>query len=313
MATSQAFELSIRADQQHDVLRRDQLQACGIGLPHLRAQLAAGRWQQLGTNVVILHNGPLTALQSQWVAVLHAGRGAALASRTAAQSAGLSGWPSDGTHVLVPRGRRVAPLPGVHLVVHESRRLRPADLHPTRTPPQTRVERSLIDAAAWTAHARHACGLLAAGVQQRLTTAQSLRQELGRAGSIRHRYQLLLALHDIEGGAQALSEIDFGRLCRRYGLPTPVRQVVRRDRTGRRRYVDATFVDRHGQVWHVEIDGGIHLRPTTYWQDMQRGNELVIARGRLLRFPTVAFRLDAEMVADQIRRALQLPAMRRAA
>jgi hypothetical protein len=52
------------------------------------------------------------------------------------------------------------------------------------------------------------------------------------------------------------------------------------------------------------VDGAVHLLETTYWDDMSRANELLIAGQPLLRFPTVALRLDEARAAGQIRRAL---------
>jgi len=41
-------------------------------------------------------------------------------------------------------------------------------------------------------------------------------------------------LADVEGGAQALSEVDLERLCRRHRIPQPQRQVLRRSVVTRR-------------------------------------------------------------------------------
>lgn len=71
-----------------------------------------------------------------------------------------------------------------------------------------------------------------------LTTPNALRRELVTAGQVRHRRLLMAAISDAEGGVQALSELDFTGLCRRYGLPEPTRQVRRRDASGRLRYID---------------------------------------------------------------------------
>ena len=78
-------------------------------------------------------------------------------------------------------------------------------------------------------------------MQQRKATPDVLNEALGRASRARHRRILLAAVTDIAGGSDALSEIDFVRLCRRYRLPAPAQQTVRRDSSGRRRYLDATW------------------------------------------------------------------------
>ena len=53
-----------------------------------------------------------------------------------------------------------------------------------------------------------------------------------------------------------------------------------------------------------EIDGAVHLLVRTYWDDMDRDNEQRLAGRLVLRFPSVAVRLNPDRVLDQIRRAL---------
>jgi hypothetical protein len=291
------------AERQAYVVRRDQLAAVGVTEHHVRAQLFAARWATYGPLVIILHNGPLTGLQRRWATLLNAGPGAALCARTALELDGLQGWGDDRIHVLVRRGARVPALPGVK--VHESRRYEPGrDLHPAASPPRTRTERSAIDAAAWSRNSRTACGLLAAVVQQRLALPHRLTEELAAAGRVRHFTLLGRALADISGGSTALSEIDFVRLCRRHALPEPRRQRLRRDSSGRRRYLDAEFRARDGSTVVVEVDGAVHLLVQTYWDDMDRQNSLTVRGERVLRYPTVAFYLQPARTMREIGVAL---------
>ncbi len=252
--------------------------------------------------MIVLHNGPFTGLQRCWAVLLNAGAGAALCARTALELDGMQGWTDDRIHVLVHRGTHVPVLPGVK--VHESRRYEPGrDLHPAATPPRTRTERSAIDAAAWSRSSRTACGLVAAVVQQRLALPHRLMDELAVVGRVRHFKVLGRALGDIAGGT-ALSEIDFVRLCRRYGLPEPRRQRIRRDSSGRRRYLDSEFLARDGTTVVVEVDGAVHLLVQTYWDDMDRQNSLTVRGERVLRYPTVAFYLQPARTMREIGVAL---------
>jgi hypothetical protein len=165
---------------------------------------------------------------------------------------------------------------------------------------------ALIIAAAGLPSARWACGLLAAGVQQRLTSAAALRGQLQTRDRTRHRRQLLAALYDIEGGSQALTEIDFVRLCRRYGLPSPIQQEVRHESTGRRRYLDATWRRKDGRLVVVEVDGALHLNSRTWWDDQLRQNDIALGGALVLRFPSAVIRDQPDLVAQQLRRALGL-------
>jgi hypothetical protein len=153
---------------------------------------------------------------------------------------------------------------------------------------------------------RPACGILAAAVQQRLVTVERLRSELDLNPRLRHRRILRAALADIAQGSDALSEIDFARLCRRFGLPAPTQQFVRRERSGRRRYLDATWRRRDGRLVVVEIDGALHLAVDRWWRDQLRQNELAVADALVLRYPSVVVRTEPELVARQLRQALLL-------
>jgi hypothetical protein len=287
-------DLRALAARQAGVVTRGQLAAVGVRRDKVRAEIAARRWRSLGYRVVALHNGPLDDRAREWAAVLDQPGPAALAGLTAARAYGLE-WSGDArVHVVVPHGTTPRGVAGCR--IHVSRRFSPSDVHPTRTPPQVRVERGLVDAASWSVSKRVACGLLAAAVQQRLTTAPRLRAELLRAGLIRHRALLLAILADIAGGAESLAEIDLSALARRAGLPPPQRQSVRTDRSGHRRYLDAEF-----DGFSVEIDGAVHLLPLTYWDDMARQNDLLLVTGTpILRFSSVALRVDPAAVVAQL-------------
>jgi hypothetical protein len=126
----------------------------------------------------------------------------------------------------------------------------------------------------------------------------ALQHELGLAGQVRHCQTLRAVMADIQGGADSLSEIDFVKLARKADLPPPIQQSIRFDSTGRKRYLDADF-----GTFVVEVDGGVHLRPLTYWDDARRQNELVLGGDRILRFPSIAIRLDEAVVIAQLRRA----------
>jgi hypothetical protein len=246
----------------------------------LSAELEAARWQRAG-HAIVLHTGPLSRAQTCEVARLHAGPGGVLTAFTAAEDCGLRGWERNEVHVVAAAGTRLrggCPVP--------------IELHLTGTPPERvpgrpveRLPAALLRAAATFRSPRPACGLLAAAVQQRRADASELRAALELNTRTRHRRVLLAAVHDIEGGSEALSEIDFVRLCRRHGLPEPLRQHVRCDSAGRRRYLDATWCRRDGRLVVVEIDGALHLAPRYWWNDQLRQNELVLTDAMVLPLP----------------------------
>lgn len=291
------------AERQHGVVSRKQLQSAGLDRQHVRGAVLGRRWQVFGRQAVVLHNAPLTERQREWVAVLLAGKPAALAGLTAAAAGGLTGFPAERIQVVVARDSNTRWPRWVQ--VHNSRRFTPRDIQAAATPPRTRIARSVIDAAAWSSNVRRACAIVCAAVQQRLTTPERLARELRKAGAVRHVAVLRALLDDIAGGGHTLAEIELAPLARRAGLPPPRRQALRREPNGKARYVDAEFDLPDGTVLAVEIDGAVHLEPLTWWYDMGRHNELTIAGSPTLRFPSMAIRLTPDVVIDRLRRIRQ--------
>lgn len=283
------------------VLSRAALAARGLTRSQLRAQLDARRWRECG-GAIVLHNGALTRRQSWRAALVNAGPRSMLTAFTAAEYHGMRGWERDTIHVLAPlsvSGREVAEFT---VRLHRTRRWQwPSDPLVFRC---QGLAPAVVIAASTFPSPRPGCGLLAAAVQQRLLDVSSLEHALQRATRTRHRAALLAAVQDISGGSQALSEIDFTRLCRRAGLPAPVQQRVRREPSGRRRYLDASWRRSDGRLVIAEVDGAVHLNPRRWWEDQSRQNELTIADALVLRFPSVVVRHDEATVIAQLRRAL---------
>jgi hypothetical protein len=276
----------------------------------LRWKIASGRWQKPSRGVVIGQSGPLTERQLLRVALLRAGPRSALAGLTAARLDGFKGFDDKAPfadrpiYLLVPYGykRRTPPL-GLNVVTHYSQVLADADVHPTRQPRRTRIARSLVDAAAWMPTDRGAAAILAAGVQQGLARAADLRLVADRIETRRRRKLIIEALGDIAGGSQAISELDFIRLVvRPFGLPEPSRQLSRRDRHDRRRWIDAAWDD---CKLAVEIDGAHHTEdPLQRWDDMERDIDLMLDGYQTLRFPAWLVRENPGYVARRILEAL---------
>lgn len=279
------------------VRSRAELAAIGIDRFQIRAQCAARRWQLIG-RAVVLHNGSLTLRQRWRVAQLNCGPRSQLTAFTSAEAHGLRGWERAAVHVLVPRGTPRPKLAGVPVSLHRRR---------TWTEPAVRVQAlpaALLLASSSFELARPACAILAAAVQQRLTTAAALAAAIGDEPTLRHRAVLVAAIADIGQGSQALSEIDFYALCRRYRLPLPERQTIRRDSTGRRRYLDASWRRSDDRLVAAEVDGALHLAVRRWWDDQLRQNELSLSGALVLRFPSIVVRTEPELVAAQIGRAL---------
>ncbi|MEK8109529.1 hypothetical protein NKG94_43360 [Micromonospora sp. M12] len=130
-------------------------------------------------------------------------------------------------HVLVPAARRAArttlrrlPLDMPAVLVHRTSVLPESHCQLAR-PPRTTTARALVDAAGWAGSVDEAQAVLAAGCQQRRVLPEELRAVLDVLPRAPRRQLIGQTISDIEGGAQALSEIDFLRLCRQHRLPAP--------------------------------------------------------------------------------------------
>lgn len=267
--------------------------------PGVRRKLKAKLWKRYG-QVVVCHNGPLTAEQALWVALLRSPRGVVLSGLSAAIGRGLRWDAPPRPQLLVPAGGPLPHLQGID--VARTRLLDADDVHPTAQPPQLRLPRALIDRASRLDRPDDVRAVLCAGVQQRLVRAGDLRAVVLRLGPVRHRGLLLRTLDDVEGGAHSVREMQFLRVLRRAGLPLPNLQVVR-CRPGGRHYLDAGW-DQF--ALHVEVDGLGHLLVGTWSSDLDRTNELELSGQKECRLRIPGFWLDerSEHAVDQVRRGL---------
>jgi hypothetical protein len=261
------------AARQHGMLARRQLNALGLDHNHVRHQVAAERWVLRTPTVVSTTTGPLTFMQRVWVGLLHAGREATVADLTALRLAGLERWDRPEVTIMVPQSAEVEPVRGIRF---KRTRRDLDDLSEQRQGMRMlAVEPAALLVAGYGRSARTGCGLLAAVVQQRLTTPARLGGWIDRLQPLRWARLLRSTVVDIEGGAQSMAEIDVGRICRRFGLPAPIRQVRRRERSGRVRFTDCEWRLPDGRLLVLEVDGAFHMDAENWADDLARSRGLV--------------------------------------
>lgn len=285
---------------QQGVATLDQLEACGVSRSLARANVAAQRWQRYGDQCVVTHNFEPTRAQWMWIALLDTRAPAALAGVTALEIASFTffGDEMDLIHIVVPRGTTYHRFPGVK--IHESRRFGELDIVVSHGYPHTPFPRSALDGAAWQPYPRYACALLAAVVQQTICDAQELSAELRFVGRIRHKQPMRLAIQDIAGGAEALSEIDVAKLCRTSDLAEPDRQVFRCDADGRRRWLDNEWRLPDGSVVVLEVDGSHHMNVEHWGADKKRDRKETIRGRKVLRCTAYEARFEQREVANDL-------------
>lgn len=276
------------ADQDGVVSRRQAL-AAGLSSAAIEARLRSGRWTRVYDGVYATFSGPVPRSAWLWAAVLYAGDGAVLSHRSAAELVGLADPPGprpgipDGApiHVTIPSSRRAKPVPG--LVVHRSGRSSVA-AHPTRRPPQTRVEETVIDLTQVARTLDEALGWIARACGARLTTASRLAAALDARRKVHWRAELAAALVDVRAGCHSLLELRWVRDVERpHGLPTGTRQHAR-TRPGGGRWYDDVYYDEYHTL--VELDGHAAHPEDARWRDMRRDNAGVTDGLSVLRYGT---------------------------
>ena len=283
-------------------------QALQTGLTEHAWNWALGKeiWQPILPGVASTHSGEPTNRQRAWAAWIHSGAGAALTGDVALAESGFGIKDLRSVDVAVPWPRRVVDdelLGGPRLLVHTVRRLAPMTLE-ARPLPVVRPCYAVLHAAAWAATDRAAEWRIAAVVQQRVARASDVRLALADLRRLPRRAFLSCVLDDVEFGAQATSELDFLRFCRRHRLPLPDRMQVKVRANGMR-YLDARYDRRKVSM---ELDGAHHMLVEQWDADALRSLSLVVAnKGRgeaLIRLTTGNLRHDGPYVARLLRELL---------
>ena len=193
--------------------------------------------------------------------------GAALSHQTAAQLHGLSDGGRDSPiRVTVPAARHPQPVRG--LVIYRSDR-GAAARHPTRLPPRTRIEETVLDLIQSAPTFDDAFGWLSRACADRLTTPQRIEYAMAAHKKLRWRADLAAALAEVGDGAHSVLEHRYIRdVERAHGLPAARRQA-KAVRAGRNEYRDNLYQD-YGVA--VETDGAAAHPESARWRDIARDN-----------------------------------------
>lgn len=278
MATELPDRCYAVAALQRGILSRRQALAFGADANVIGTRLRSERWQLVYRGVYATFTGELGRDAFMWAALLRAGPAAILSHYSAAEIDGLSDRPVAAIHVTIPERRRVLDAPGI--IVHRSDRIWSAR-HPSRMPPRTRIEETVLDLADGAMTLDDAVSWLARACGRRLTTAHRLTQAMDSRKKMRRRTDLAIALADVGDGVHSLLEYRYVRYAERpHGLPPAVRQapvII----AGRRRYLDNLY-----QAYGVgtELDGNAAHPIEERWRDIHRDNGAAEAGLEILRY-----------------------------
>jgi hypothetical protein len=280
---------------QHGLVARRQLPAFDLDRFRVRNQIDAGRWVELTPRVISTTTGPLSRHQRLWLGVLHAGPRSMLGGLTAAAVHGLKGWERDDVTVLVDDELNFEPVDGVHFF----RSRRPFELLRSPKPGITRcqLEPAVLLWAGYDAQVRPAHGVIAATVQQRLTTPERLVEWVDMLRPLRRAKPFKRTIGDIAGGAHSGAELDVRRLCRRFRLRPPDRQRIRKDRAGKRRWTDCEWDLPDGWTLVLEVDGAFHIEVRQQGEDFKRARRITTRNRIVVRCSAYELRHETEEVA----------------
>jgi hypothetical protein len=266
------------AESQDGIVTRKQALEAGFSHEALRARVASGRWRRLYPGVVSTFTGEPPRRAALWAAVLRAGPGAMLSHHTAAEADGLIRR-SNPIHVTVPQPRHVERIPG--LVIHRSARAELAR-HPTRTPPRTRLEETVLDLACSARSFDEAFNWLCLACAGRFITPARLREAMEERGKMRWRAEISVGLGDVDSGVHSWLERRYLYAVERpHGLPAAKRQARHR-RGGRSAYSDVLY---ENYALAVEVDGQAAHPDTERWRDAARDNTAARLGLITLRYP----------------------------
>lgn len=293
-------------DLQHGVIARWQVAAARLNVRTIDVQLHNRRWQALYHGVYATYTGQPSRRAVLWAAVLRAGPGAALGYHTAAEVDRLADRPSEAIHVVVSSSRRVSPAPRGRMdlpqvIIHYCSRAQDA-IHPSRTPPRTRIEETALDLTQLAASLDEAFSWLARACSRRLTTAALLRTAMTARPKLRWRTELSSALTDVSNGVHSVLEWRYLRDVElRHGLPRADRQAL--SLAGNRtRYLDNEY--RKFRV-AVELDGRAAHPAEARWRDIHRDNASAVEGMVTLRYGWADVTADPCRVAREIAAALR--------
>ncbi len=298
------WKLRALIEDQAGMVARRQLNAHDVDADRVHSQIRAGRWVERTPRVISTTTGTLDAEQWRWLAVLHAGPRSMLANLSAAERHGLTGWERPFVSVMVDDELSFEPVPGVDFF--RSRRPFATMLSPKPGIPVCRLEPAVLLWAAYEATNRAAHGVIAATLQQRLSTPQRMIEWVDQLHPLRRAKPFKRTISMVEGGAHSGAELEVERMCRRFALPLPTRQIRRSDRGGKGRWTDAEWVLADGSTLVLEVDGGYHLDILQAGDDAKRSRRITTRTRVVVRCTAYELTHESEEVAlDLI--ALGLP------
>ncbi|HKE50128.1 MAG TPA: type IV toxin-antitoxin system AbiEi family antitoxin domain-containing protein, partial [Actinomycetes bacterium] len=267
MRTQLATVIHELATAQAGVITHGQALEVGLSSSAIHRRTQSGAWRPIHKAVYTIWSGPLSTLAGVWAGLLYAGSDAVASHQTAAWLDGF-GEPPASIDISVPQPRNLRGLPGVRF--HRSTWLA-MRRHPTKTPPRTRIEETVLDLVELARTVDDLSAPVTRACRARLTSPERIAAAAAGRRKLKWREDLTLVLADVSEGAHAFLERRYLiRVERAHGLPRGSRQHVIR-RSGRSEYKDVYYDEPYHVV--VELDGPVgHSSDLDRLRDMARDN-----------------------------------------
>lgn len=288
-------ETAALAAKQAGMLSRSQLAIAGFDSRHIARRIELGYWAAITDRVVSIGPSPWNRESELWAASLHYESGY-LTGRAALEVLGFPGSVGDRVDIAHRESRRNPPLP--MMVVHQR-----AKLNSGLTSRCVPVAAATVDAMRFDATLRQRCFTATWMIQRQHVELSALIDECARTNTINGSHHVVKALGELSVGIEAMSELVFDQLCRKFQVPKPSRQMRRVDSEGRPRYLDASW-ESPSRTVIAEIDGRGHLDYKVRLDDMFRDNSMALQGSITLRIPYLALRLEPARWMAQVRKAL---------
>lgn len=295
--------LAAIARRQRMLITLPDVLGCGGHDHHVRARLAAGRWEQVERGVYLIAGAPFDWPTRLLATLRAAGPGAAGSHFAAGRVLGHQGCESAGLEISVPRGQRFRRA-GVR--VHES-----SDLDRCRILVRDGIEvtdhdRTILDIGRYVGHRRLGRVVEDARRREVVTWSSLIGMHTAHARQGRHGIRRLRAVIAADVDRAEVTDTDVEMLLlgilRSSDLPEPSIGHRVHDTDGRFvAQVDLAF-PRYRIA--IECDGDIHLRADVHERDLARQNDLVLRGWVVLRFSNDRILRRPEAVVAEIRDAV---------
>ena len=291
---NQDLQLIDLARNQHHLVTRDDVAACGLSSQQWCDRVDEGVWLPAAERVFRHRAAPVTWELRVRAVALSLGRAAALYGPTSAQWWGLDGFSDDRIEFVVPRIRRSLD-PSVQL--HTTKQWDAADLLTRNGVRTTSATRTIIDLAASGQTASAIENAIDSAVRLRLTTIPRLTRRMTELAPGRSGIQLLRGIL-LDSGGESFLERRFLRLVRTARLPRPSCQITHAT-NGRVMRVDFEF---HNTNVIVEVSGRLgHTSDRDRHKDARRRNALQQLGKTVLEFTTVDVLSSPDYVLTTLR------------